>query len=102
MERVNKSHLFLLTKCQGVVKVEDFQPISLSNCINLIIAKILTNRLPEVIDKLVEQFQSAFILGRQLVDGAVLTTEVNFAKVYDSVDYNFLWPSMRQRGFFVE
>ena len=42
-EKINKSHIFILPKCQGVVREEDFRSISLSNSIYLIIAKVLAN-----------------------------------------------------------
>ena len=76
MERINKFHLFLLPKRQGAIKVEDFYPISLSNFIYLIIAKVLANIMGEVIDELVGPFQSAFILGRQSVDSAILEGKI--------------------------
>ena len=57
MEKINKSHVFLLPKCEGVDKVDGFHPISLSNSIYLIIAKVLANRLHEVNDELVGPFQ---------------------------------------------
>ena len=52
MERINKSHMFLLPKYQGADQVEDFRLISLSNSIYLIIAKVLSNRLRMVINEL--------------------------------------------------
>ena len=76
MERINKSHLFLLSKHQVADRVEDFHLISLSNSIYLIMAKVLANRFREVIDKLVEPFRSTLILGRQLVDRAVVVGEI--------------------------
>ena len=76
MERINKSYLFLLPKCQRVDRVEDFQPIYLSNSIYLIIAKVLASRLHEVINDLVGPFQSTFIPGRQLVDSIVVAGEI--------------------------
>ena len=75
-ERINKSHLFLLPKHQGVDIVNDFPPISLSNSIYLSIAKVLANRLREVIKELVGPFQSVFIPGRQFVDSAVVAGEI--------------------------
>ena len=41
MDRIDKSHMFLLPKRQGANKVENFHPISLSNSIYLIIVKVL-------------------------------------------------------------
>ena len=118
MERINKSHLILLPKSQGADRVEDFWPISLSNSIYPIMENVLGNMLCEVIDELVGPFQSAFILGRQLVDNTVVAGEivaawgrkdtkgfiwkVNFAKAYDSLDLAFSWSSMRRRGFPLE
>ena len=64
MERIKKSHLFLFPKHHGTDRVEDFCLISLSNSIFLIIAKVLANRLHEVINELVRPPQSAFIPGR--------------------------------------
>ena len=81
------------------------------------IAKVLGKRFREIIGLLVSPFQSVFIQGRQLVDGAVLAGEINtamqrkvtrgfieidFAQAYDSLDWNFMWSSMRRRGFLVE
>ena len=54
----------------------DFQPISLSNSIELIIEKVLVNRFREVIGELVGPFQSDFIPGMQLVDGKIVASEI--------------------------
>ena len=115
MERIKKSQLFLVPKHQVADKVEKFPPpISLSNSIYLIIAKLLANMLCQMINELVGPFQSTFIL----VDNAIMAgeiaaawgvkdtkgfiREVNFAKVYDSLDWDFLWSSIRQKGFLAE
>ena len=118
LEHINKSYLFLLPKCPGAVRVKDFRPISLSNSIYLIIAKVLASRLREMIDELVDPFQLAFIPRWQLVDSMAMTGEIitkwkrsatkgflwklEFAKAYDSIDWNFLWSSMTRRGFLIE
>ena len=54
IERIISWHLFLLPKCQGTVRVGDYWYIWLSNCIYLIIAKVLANRLRKVIGDLVQ------------------------------------------------
>ena len=43
MVKINRSHLFLLLKCQGSIRVDDFRPISLSSSIYLIIEMVLAN-----------------------------------------------------------
>ena len=115
MESLNKVYLVVLPKIAGAEHIGDFWPISLSNSIYLIIAKVLANRLREVLDGLISPFQSAFIPGRQMIDNIVLAEEmvtawrrsgtagfmwkVDFAKAYDSLDWQFLWNVLRRRGF---
>ena len=52
MESLNKVYLVLLQKTPGAECIGDFRPISLSNSIYLIIAKVGANRLREVLDVL--------------------------------------------------
>ena len=42
----------------------------------LIIAKVVANRLCEVLDGLISPFQSAFIPGRQMIDNIMLAEEM--------------------------
>ena len=106
MESLNKVYLVLLPKTAGAKHIGDFLLISQSNLIYLIIAKVLANRLHEVMDGLISLFQSAFIPGRWMIDSIVLAEEmaaawrrsgtsefmwkVNSAKAYDSIDWRFL------------
>ena len=76
MEKINKSCLFMLPKRQGAENINDYRPISLSNSINLIMAKVLAYRLKEVIRELIGPFQYAFIPGRQLPDSVVMAGEI--------------------------
>ena len=115
MERLNKVFLVLIPKNPGAKQIGDFRPIALSNFIYLIIAKVLANRLREVMDDLISPLQSAFIPGRQMIDGIVMAEEivaawrrssttgflwkVDFAKAYDSIDWRYLWNILRRRGF---
>ena len=115
MEKINKSYLLMLPKRQGAESINDYRPIALSNSIFLIMAKVLANRLKEVIGALIGPFQYAFIPGQQLPDSVVLAGEilaawkaqgtkgfmwkVDFAKAYDSLDWRFLWVVLRKRGF---
>ena len=115
MDHMNKAFLVLIPKCQGAEQVGDFRPISLSNSIYLIIAKVLANRLPEVINYLVGAAQTAFIPGRQMVDSVVMAEEIvvawqrhgtkgfmcklDFAKAYDSLYWLFIWRVLQRRSF---
>ena len=76
MERLNKVHIVLLPKTPGAKMIGEFRPIALSNSIYLIIAKVLANRLREVMDSLISPLQSAFISGRQMIDSIVTAEEI--------------------------
>ena len=102
MDKLNKACIVLLPKVQGAEQIGDFRPISLSNSLYLIFAKVLANRLRGVLSSLISPFQSAFIPSRQMADNIVLAEEivaawhrdgttsfmwkVDFAKAYDYVD----------------
>jgi hypothetical protein len=84
----------------------EFRPISLLGCLYKIVAKVLAARLAKVMDSLVATTQSAFIKGRNLVDGVMVINEVidlakksgraciilkvDFEKAYESVEWSFL------------
>jgi hypothetical protein len=105
----------LIPKINSPFSLGDFRPISLLGCLYKIIAKVLTARLARVMDLLVEPTQSAFLKGRNLVDGVVVINEVidlarrngqsclilkvDFEKAYDSVEWSFLEYMLRRFGF---
>ena len=84
MDRLNKAYIILLPKVEGAELIEDFRPISLSNSIYLIIAKVLANRLRLVLPSLISPFQSAFLSGRQMSDSIVIAEEIVAAWHRDS------------------
>ena len=49
MDQINRAYIALLPKVQGAEQVGDFRPISSSNNIYLIIAKVLANRLRKLL-----------------------------------------------------
>ena len=106
MDQLNRAYIILLPKVEGIKRIGDFRPISLSNSIDLIIAKVLANRLRTALPALISPFQSAFMSSRQMSDIIVLAEEivaswrrdstpgflwkVDFSKAYDSIDWRFL------------
>ena len=65
----NSSFIALIPKIPNANLVKDFRPISLIGSIYKIISKILTNWLVAVLGDIVSDVQSAFIKGRQTLDG---------------------------------
>jgi hypothetical protein len=105
----------LIPKVPLPFNLGDFRPISLLGCLYKIIAKVLTNRLAKAMSPLIAHTQSAFIKGRNLVDGVLVVNEVvdlakksgkeclifkvDFEKAYDSVEWSFLEYMLRRFGF---
>jgi hypothetical protein len=89
--------------------------ICLLNVIYKIITKALTLRLTAVIGRVVSQFQTAYIPGRNILEGVVILQEVlhelrvtkasrviiklDFEKTYDKVNWNFLEEVLLRKGF---
>lgn len=115
LERINWASLTLIPKVDTPESLGDFRPISLTNSILKIISKMLASRLSKVLNRLIESEQSAFMKGRCILDNIATTKKlifsmnrhcssghilkVDFAKVSDTVDWEFLWDLLLTRGF---
>ncbi|GAU22483.1 hypothetical protein TSUD_296020 [Trifolium subterraneum] len=80
-----------------------------------VLAKVLANRLSKVIGNVISVNQSAFVKGRQILDGILIANEivdeakkkkkelilfkVDFEKAYDSVEWSYLFSVMRKMNF---
>ncbi|GJU92745.1 putative RNA-directed DNA polymerase, eukaryota, reverse transcriptase zinc-binding domain protein [Tanacetum coccineum] len=111
----NSSFFTLIPKVNNPTCITDFRPISLIGIHYKIIVKILANRLAKVIDKIISKEQSAFIVGRQILDGPLILTEiiewykirkkkllifkVDFEKAFDSISWKFLDHILVKLGF---
>jgi len=96
-------------------RLNDFRPISLVGCLYKVLAKVLANRLRSVGGSVVSESQSAFIKGKQILDGILIANEavdearrlnkelllfkVDFEKAYDSVDLRYLDSVMASMNF---
>ena len=72
----NASFFTIIPKVKDPKTPNDFRHISLIGCQYKIIGKILANCLLEVIHSVVSLKQSAFIKGRQILDGPFLLNEL--------------------------
>nr|GEX47024.1 RNA-directed DNA polymerase, eukaryota [Tanacetum cinerariifolium] len=71
----NSSFIALIPKIPDFKLVKDYRPISLVGSLYKIIAKIMANRLVDVLGSLVHEVQSAFIADRQILDGPMIVNE---------------------------
>lgn len=94
------SFLALIPKKDHPQGLKDFRPICLIESIYKILAKVLAKRLKKVLGGIISNFQSAFLPGRQILDGVLVFNEivdlakrkkecllfkVDFEKAYDSI-----------------
>ncbi|KAM0062513.1 putative RNA-directed DNA polymerase [Helianthus debilis subsp. tardiflorus] len=111
----SSSFIALIPKIKDPLRPYDFCPISLIGCINKVLSKVLVNRLKKVIGYLISEEQSAFVAGRNIIDGPLMLNEilawmkqakrvgmifkVDIQKAYDSLSWNFLESILLQMGF---
>ena len=74
-ENLNHIFLILIPKKQSPRRVVDFRPISLSNVLYKLIAKVLANRLKPLLPHLIFEFQSAFMSERIITDNILIAHE---------------------------
>lgn len=105
----------LIPKVDNPDGFKDFRPISKVGCSYNIIAKLLARRLQHVMSSLIGPFQSSFIKGRQILDGALVAGELienfkrkkikstilklDFHKAFDNVSWSFLHWTLDKMGF---
>ncbi|KAL0361133.1 UNVERIFIED_CONTAM: LINE-1 retrotransposable element O protein [Sesamum radiatum] len=106
---LNHTHIVLLPKCTSPVLVLDFCPISLCNVVYKLASKTIANRLKPLLNTLISNSQSAFVLGHVNLDNVLVAYEVNhylahkyqgdsgyvslkldLSKAYDRVEWYFL------------
>lgn len=64
--------LALIPKIKNPSSFSKFSPISLCNVSNKILSKILARRLELILQKIISNNHSGFVLGRQIVDNIIL------------------------------
>nr|GEX31625.1 RNA-directed DNA polymerase, eukaryota, reverse transcriptase zinc-binding domain protein [Tanacetum cinerariifolium] len=102
----NSSFITLTSKVSSHMVVNDFRPISLIEIQYKIIAKLLALRLARIVDTVVSVEHTAFIKGRQILNGPLLVNElvdwykkkkkkmvilkIDFEKAFDSISWDYL------------
>lgn len=78
---VNRTLVCLIYKVKQPKKVTDLRTISLFNVLMQIISKVMANRLKPMLNALISEKQSAFIVGRLLTDNALIAYEINHISI---------------------
>ncbi|KAL0396414.1 UNVERIFIED_CONTAM: hypothetical protein Scaly_0089800 [Sesamum calycinum] len=116
LKQVNATLLTLIPKVRSPHSADDFRPISCCNVIYKVITKILVCRIREILDLLISPSQNAFVPGRLISDNVLLAQElfsgynqcrlpprcalkVDLRKAYDTVEWDFLFATLRMFGF---
>ena len=112
---LNFGVITLLPKIQGASEIQQYMPICLLNVSFKIFTKVATIRVNSVADNIVSPSQTAFMRGRNILEGVVILHEtvhelhrknqsgvifkIDFEKAYDKVRWNFLIQTLRLKGF---
>lgn len=114
----NSTLFALIPKVYPAVSVSDFRPISLCNVFYKLVAKVLANRLKQVLLEVISPHQSAFVPGRLITNNVLVAYEalhtmhsrikgrkgymalkLDMSKAYDRVEWGFLEAMMQKLGF---
>ena len=112
---LNMTWVTLIPKKKEALDIKDFRPISMVGCVYKVIVKILSRRLRGVVQDIVGGSQTAFISGRQILDGALIANEVvqwlrkkkregvllklDFQRAYDTINLDSLDIVLKEMGF---
>ena len=112
---LNFGTIILLPKCMEAMKIQQYRPICLLNVSFKIFTKVATNRIIGVAQKVISPTQTAFIPGRNIMEGVVILHEtihelhrknksgvilkIDFEKAYDKVKWSFVQQTLRMKGF---
>ena len=115
---LNNTLIVLIPKCENPSSMKELRPISLCNVLYKLVAKVLANRMKDVLCRLISPSQAAFAPGRSITDNILLASEVLhclkrrtrgrigdvalklvISKAYDRVDWGFLQFMLRKMGF---
>ena len=112
---LNFGVITLLLKTQDESKIQQYMPICLLNVSFKIFMKVTTVRFNSVVEHLINPTQTAFMQGRNILEGVVILHEtihelhrknqsevifkIDFEKAYDKVRWDFLMQTLEMKGF---
>ncbi|KAF3790361.1 LINE-1 retrotransposable element ORF2 protein [Nymphaea thermarum] len=115
VKKINRNYIALITKKEGLFKVDDLRPIALCNVLYKIISKFLSFRMKNCLQKVISNGQGAFLPRRSFTENIIFAHEcihsleglrqsnicfkIDFSKAYDRVDWVFLKNALINLGF---
>lgn len=115
---ISAPFLALIPKTSNPQGLGEYRPISLIGCLYKMLSKVLAGRFKKVLKCVISSVQSAFLTGRNILDGVVVVNEVmdmakrqrkkcvilkaDFEKAYDSVSWSYLDYMLDRLGFGVK
>ena len=112
---LNFGIITLIPKTQKATKIQQYRPICVLNVSFKIFTKVGTNRLNKLAQTMVSPTQTAFMPGRNIMEGVVILhktihelhtkkrdgviLKIDFEKAYDKVKWSFLQQTLRMKGF---
>jgi hypothetical protein len=115
LNSLNFGTIILLPKKKDAKVIQQYRPICLLNVSFKIFTKVATNRLTTIAQKIIRPTQTAFLPGRNIMEGVVILHEtlhelhskkqdgiifkIDFEKAYDKVKWSFLQQTLRMKGF---
>lgn len=113
---LNFGTIILLPKCKDAMSIQQYRPICLLNVSFKIFTKVFTNRVSGVASKVIGPYQTAFVTGRNIIEGAVVLHEtihelhrkrivgvilkLDFEKAYDKIKWTFCTTNITYERFF--
>lgn len=114
-DRLKYGVVTLLPKVLDANTIKQYRPICVQNVIIKILTKTINERVARVADKIISWTQTAFIPGRNILEGCVILHEtlhelkrkgekgvifkIDFEKAYDRVNWGFLYEVMKKNNF---
>jgi hypothetical protein len=105
----------LVLKAQEVNQIQQYRPICLLIVSFKIFIKITTNQLNSIVDHIIKPTQTAFMRGRNILEGVIILHEtihelhwekqngvilkIDFEKAYDKVKWSFLFQTLKMKCF---
>jgi len=115
LHSLNFGTIILLPKGSEANMIEQYRPICLLNVVFKFFTKVASNRIALVAQKIIRPSQTAFLPGRNIMEGAIILHEtihemhrkklngvlfkIDFEKAYDKVKWSFLQQTLRMKGF---